>query len=174
MKRDIDMFADAMEDTMNFIAGRSLLSEGISIASIERGKYLNDAVYKLYANPDPESSVTSNDAYQAVGIRKQNILICTVSGDSMIESGIRDGVKAIADMSIAPSDGNIIIARVYGNLFIKRFRLIDGHVWLYSENPDFPPVLINSGMEFTSLGVVLYYMDNMKPEESLNENKSRF
>lgn len=77
-----------------------------------------------------------------------------VSGDSMQGAGISDGDELVVDRSLAPVDGNVVVAVLDGELTVKRLRLIGGVVRLAAENPDYPDIEIPELAELTIWGVV--------------------
>lgn len=67
------------------------------------------------------------------------------SGNSMINAGIQDGDLLIADKSIKPVDGQIVVANLYGNQFtVKRLKEEEsGKILLVAENPEYPSLRLN-------------------------------
>ncbi|HOK18626.1 MAG TPA: translesion error-prone DNA polymerase V autoproteolytic subunit [Caldisericia bacterium] len=79
-----------------------------------------------------------------------------VSGNSMINAGIKDGDILVIDKSLEPIEGKIVIANVDGEFVLKRIRKKGGKLYLYPENSDFNPIEIKEGMECEIWGVVTY------------------
>ncbi len=79
-----------------------------------------------------------------------------VSGNSMINAGIKDGDILVIDKSLEPIEGKIVIANVDGEFVLKRIRKKSGKLYLYPENSDFNPIEIKEGMECEIWGVVTY------------------
>ncbi len=79
-----------------------------------------------------------------------------VEGDSMVGAGIHDGDLLVVDKAEEAGDGHVVVARIDDEICIKRLRIIDGGVWLHSENPEYPPIEITSEMEFQVWGRVMY------------------
>lgn len=79
-----------------------------------------------------------------------------VSGNSMINAGIKDGDILVIDKSLEPVEGKIVIANVDGEFVLKRIRKKGGKLYLYPENSDFNPIEIKEGMECEIWGVVTY------------------
>lgn len=84
-----------------------------------------------------------------------NLFQCVVSGMSMKDAGIYDGNILIIETCDTANDCEIIIASINGKHFVKRYRIIDGEEWLYSENIDFSPVKIRAEMDFEICGKVI-------------------
>lgn len=77
-----------------------------------------------------------------------------VAGHSMEGAGISDGDELVVDRSLAPADGNVVVAILDGELTVKRFRVSGGVVRLVAENPDYPDIDIPELGELTIWGVV--------------------
>ncbi|MDZ4744758.1 MAG: translesion error-prone DNA polymerase V autoproteolytic subunit [bacterium] len=77
-----------------------------------------------------------------------------VVGDSMTGAGIMDGDTLIVDCSLTPKSGQIVIARVYGELTVKRYITKGGEAVLRAENKRFKDITIDEAMDFTIVGVV--------------------
>lgn len=77
-----------------------------------------------------------------------------VEGDSMQGAEIFDGDILVVDKSLEPRHGHIVIAFVDGERLVKRLYHRAGRVALLAENPAFPPLEIQDGMEFLVWGVV--------------------
>ena len=77
-----------------------------------------------------------------------------VSGDSMINAYIGDGAILIVDRSIEPGHNKIVIASIDGSYACKRL-LLKPKVCLVSENPKYPPIMINKEEELEIAGIVI-------------------
>lgn len=78
-----------------------------------------------------------------------------VSGDSM-EPRIHPGDLLVVDRAQETTDEQVVVARIYDELCIKRLRLIEGKVWLYSDNTAYQPIEITEEMDFEVWGRVMY------------------
>ncbi|BBN55921.1 LexA repressor [Pseudomonas chlororaphis subsp. aurantiaca] len=75
-----------------------------------------------------------------------------VQGDSMIEDGILDGDLVAVRRDSEVRNGQIVVARLDGEVTIKRFeRLADG-VRLLPRNPAYAPILIGEDRTWPSKG----------------------
>jgi len=63
-----------------------------------------------------------------------------VYGESMIEAGILPGDFVLVDRSLAPKNGDIVIAEVDGEWTMKYFRKQKGEILLVPANPCYPPI----------------------------------
>jgi DNA polymerase V len=77
-----------------------------------------------------------------------------VQGDSMVDAGICSGDILVVDRSLTPANNRIVIARLSGELTVKRIRKSKGQISLFPENKDFTPILIDESMDFEVWGVV--------------------
>lgn len=77
-----------------------------------------------------------------------------VVGDSMTDAGISDGDTLIVDCAVQPRAGQIVIAKVYGELTVKRYLVVEGRPVLRAENRRYKDIAITSDMDFTIVGVV--------------------
>lgn len=76
------------------------------------------------------------------------------TGESMIGAGIHSGDVLVVDRSLEPAQNKIVIAVLNGELTVKRIRYESKRVYLMPENPDYPAIAVNEGMELMVWGVV--------------------
>ncbi len=67
-----------------------------------------------------------------------------VKGNSMINAGINDGDIAVVKKDPYPSEGEIVVAMVDGEVTLKRFVRNHGKPILKPENPDYSPIDLSS------------------------------
>jgi DNA polymerase V len=79
-----------------------------------------------------------------------------VSGDSMTGAGINSGDILIVDRAVSHQSGQIIIAVLNDESFVKRLRVAEGQTWLDSENPAYQPIGIEPDDDFEVFGVVTF------------------
>lgn len=77
-----------------------------------------------------------------------------VVGDSMQDAGIADGDTLIVDCSVQPKPGQVVIARVYGELTVKRYITSGSQPLLRAENKRYRDIMITPDMDFGIVGVV--------------------
>jgi SOS-response transcriptional repressor LexA len=99
-----------------------------------------------------KDSIPEND-YFAV-INNDNIISFVISGDSMINAGINSGDLLFAETGIELKSNDIIIVEVNGDTYVKRLKIDGQDIWLFSENPHYKPVKINSNMKINYKGRV--------------------
>lgn len=75
-------------------------------------------------------------------------------GDSMIGAGIFDGDILVVSRAVEARSGDIVIAAINGDTFVKRFTRDKTQVVLLSENPKYAARFIMEGDELLIWGVV--------------------
>ncbi|NIJ70324.1 repressor LexA [Xanthomonas sp. 60] len=76
-----------------------------------------------------------------------------VQGDSMIDDGILDGDLVGVHRTPVARDGQTVVARVDGELTIKRLQQSGDAVRLLPRNPAHAPIVIERGQDFAVEGV---------------------
>jgi len=79
-----------------------------------------------------------------------------VQGESMRDAGIHSGDTLIVDKSVTPADRQIVVAMIDGEFTVKRFRKVNGRIFLEAENPAFQPIELGEDQELTIWGAVTY------------------
>lgn len=77
-----------------------------------------------------------------------------VKGDSMINAGINSNDILIVDRALTPTNNKIVIARLNGQMTVKRIKMEQEKVFLVADNPKYSPIEITSSMDFEVWGVV--------------------
>ncbi len=108
---------------------------------------------------DLETSESSN-ILKALGL-DDSTFICSVAGESMIEASIFDGDTLIVDGKSNAEDGDIVVAKINGEMFVKRYIKKTGKEMFVSENKDYLPVEIKEDIEVELLGVVRSVMHDL-------------
>lgn len=76
-------------------------------------------------------------------------------GSSMIGAGIFDGTMLVVDKSVEAQDGDIVVAFVNGECFVKRLRYEKGKMFLCPENKGYPIYEVKDMENFQMFGVVI-------------------
>ncbi len=76
-----------------------------------------------------------------------------VQGDSMIEDGILDGDLVGVHRTSDAREGQVVVARLDGEVTIKRLSLREGRVRLMPRNPDYAPIEVDEGQDFAIEGI---------------------
>lgn len=85
-----------------------------------------------------------------------------VEGSSMIGSGIHDGDLLIVDRSLEAKSGDIVLAILEGDFFIKRLVINKEEVILESDNPSYPNFTVSNLSELTIWGVAISSIHSLK------------
>ncbi len=84
-----------------------------------------------------------------------------VSGTSMINAKIFDGSILLVDRAEKIKNGDIVLAVVDGDFTVKRYREIDGVVFLFPENTSMRPIKIFEGSESYVWGKVMWSFNSV-------------
>lgn len=76
-----------------------------------------------------------------------------VQGDSMIEDGILDGDLVAVHREAEARNGQIVVARLDGEVTIKRFQRTAEGVHLLPRNPAYAPILVRDDQDLAIEGV---------------------
>jgi repressor LexA len=76
-----------------------------------------------------------------------------VRGLSMRDAGILDGDLLAVKKASDARNGQIVVARIDGDVTVKRLRKRAGYVELLAENPDYQPIVVESGQDFALEGI---------------------
>ena len=76
-----------------------------------------------------------------------------VQGDSMIEDGILDGDLVAVHRNAEARNGQIVVARLDGEVTIKRFQRTAEGVSLLPRNPAYAPILVRDDQDLAIEGV---------------------
>jgi DNA polymerase V len=80
----------------------------------------------------------------------------------MRDAGIHSGDTLIVDKSVTPSDHQIVVAMIDGEFTVKRFRKVNGRIFLEAENPAFQPIEVGEDQELTIWGAVTFIIHQAK------------
>ena len=76
-----------------------------------------------------------------------------VKGDSMIEDGIFDGDLIAVHRTNVAENGQIVVARVDGEITVKRFKRDHARIMLIPRNPDYAPIVVAADADFAIEGL---------------------
>jgi len=97
-------------------------------------------------------------------VRNGSYFYLQVQGDSMINSGIKNGYQVLVRRQDDVESGEIAVVRVNSHdATLKRVKKIDGQVILYPDNPAYEPIIIKEeGAEFIGKVVKVEFDPNKK------------
>ena len=78
-----------------------------------------------------------------------------VKGLSMRDAGILDGDLLAIKKTSEARNGQIVVARIDDDVTVKRLHRKGSHIELLPENPDFDPIVIQPGQDFSLEGIAL-------------------
>ena len=84
----------------------------------------------------------------------KGLLALRVRGDSMIEAGVFDGDYVIVRSQERAEPGAMVVALVDTDATVKYYRPRGDRVLLEPANPNYEPIVVESGAELRILGVV--------------------
>lgn len=88
--------------------------------------------------------------------RPSSTFLMRVSGDSMVNAGIKDNAIIIVDKSIKLTNDRIFVCFIDGEFTVKRVKKEDGKYILYSDNPNYKPIVPDEESNFILWGAVTY------------------
>lgn len=147
-RRNPEIYKAALEDSLAGLIEQGIINKG-NTRAIARSEFMSDV--ELYAVQKKFSLVKNDDS----SLNFADLLFCTVEGDSMINAGIYNGDELAVKKTKESASGDIVVARVNGNVFVKRIKFANGAVTLCSANENFPDYPIQPGDEFEIIGVVI-------------------
>lgn len=107
------------------------------------------------------ATISSVDLYSLLLPKSGNYFMVQVSGESMIEDNIYHGDILIVDKNSTPQDGQVVIASLNGEMLVKRYKVIEDKVYLFSANSRFLPIEIFPDWSFEIQGVVKHCIHDM-------------
>lgn len=78
-----------------------------------------------------------------------------VRGMSMRDIGIIDGDLLAVKKCTNAHNGQIIVARIDGEVTVKRFQRKTSEIILFPENPDFSPIIVTAANDFSIEGLAI-------------------
>ena len=76
-----------------------------------------------------------------------------VRGDSMIDDGIFDGDLIAVHRTNVAENGQIVVARIDGEITVKRFKRSHDRISLLPRNPDYAPIMVAPDADFAIEGL---------------------
>lgn len=107
-----------------------------------------------FPSPADDYVETTLDLNETLIDNEASTFFVRVSGHSMTDVGIHDGDTLVVDRSIEPTDGDVIVAALDGELTVKRYRVRSGQPLLMPESKEHDPIPVEPGQSFVVWGVV--------------------
>lgn len=86
--------------------------------------------------------------------------VVQVSGESMTGAGVFDGDYLIVSRALRAKPGDIVVASLNGDVFVKRLAKSHSGYVLLSEHTDYPPRYVLENDELMIWGVVTHSLRN--------------
>jgi DNA polymerase V len=100
---------------------------------------------------------------ELLDINAPHTYVVLVSGDSMTGAGIFDGDHLIVSRALEAKPGDVVVACLNGDVFVKRLGKSHGTYLLQSEHPDYAPRYVLDDDELMIWGVVSHSLRNHRP-----------
>lgn len=97
---------------------------------------------------------------ELLDINAPHTYVVLVSGDSMTGAGIFDGDHLIVSRALEAKPGDVVVACLNGDVFVKRLGKSHGTYVLQSEHPDYAPRYVLDDDELMIWGVVSHSLRN--------------
>lgn len=141
---------------------RLLDEEGVAAAPARGPRAANDA--QLLALPllgrvaagrpiDPQADYEGQILLDRALFFPQPDYLLRVKGDSMIDDGIFDGDLIAVRRTPDAENNQIVVARVDGEITVKRFKRGKGRVLLMPRNPNYAPIEVPEQADFAIEGL---------------------
>ncbi len=163
-KRKSNILSYALNDALLIINNIKEDMGEAKIIKINRIDFMNKEQLKVLLasigaakkNPNISEEETEISSFnEFLGISPENIIICKVTGNSMINANIYEGDSLILDTKSIPKQNEIVVINVNGENLVKRITFNDSKIILNSENEDYTPYEIKTYDEFNFIGIVL-------------------
>ena len=79
-----------------------------------------------------------------------------VKGDAMLDAGVSSGDILVIDRALSLANNKIIVARLDGQLIVRRVQLVAGALILMGDEKQCPPITVTADRDFEVWGVVTY------------------
>ena len=100
---------------------------------------------------------------ELLDIQAPHTYLVRVYGDSMQAAGIFDGDLLVVSRGVSARSGDVVVACINGEVFVKRFCRDGLQIILRAENPRYAPKYILEGDELQVWGVVTHSIHGHRP-----------
>ncbi|MGH8050386.1 MAG: transcriptional repressor LexA [Arenimonas sp.] len=147
-------------EAKGFLTLRNGTSRGISLrgrnSAPARSKTLSLPILGRVAAGNPvEADIGSDDVVlidRTMFSRTPDYLL-KVQGDSMKDDGIWDGDLVAVHRTSHANNNETVVARINGEITIKRLKQTHDKIWLLPRNPDFAPIEVPADADFAIEGI---------------------
>lgn len=107
-----------------------------------------------YGNPAQDHMEQTLSLDELLDVDAPHTYLVRADGDSMTGAGILDGDVLVVSRALTARHGDVVIAAIDGETFVKRLAIRGEELVLCSENPSYPPRHILEGDDLLIWGVV--------------------
>jgi len=107
---------------------------------LERGLKLLGSIKAGFPSPAEEELMDTLSLDEFLIQKPESSYLVKVTGDSMIEAGIRPGDLVIVERGRNPKPGDVIVAQIDGEWTLKTFEKHGSKVVLRAANKKYPPI----------------------------------
>ena len=167
--KDKRIYEFAEKDANTILSNLVLSMDEAKVINIRRIDFMDSEELNLLilsigaANQYPNFNTDSNKirVNDIFGIQGNNILICKVSGDSMVGANIFSGDTLIVDTLAEPKSEDIVVVNLNDQTFVKRLIKNSRGIYLHSENKTIKPYKIKTDDNLNILGVVKHILHSI-------------
>ncbi len=167
--KDKRIYEYAQKDANIILSNYFLNMKETKVINIRRIDFLDSEELNLLilsigaANQYPNFNTDNNkiSVSDIFGINGNNILVCKVTGDSMIGANIYAGDTLIVDTSAEPKSEDIVVVNLNDQSFVKRLILKNKNTYLHSENNNIKPYKVKNDDNLVILGVVKHILHSL-------------
>ncbi len=134
---------------------------GVKYSVNQKSDEINKIEPKVIKLQNESPAVTGLDLNRLISVNTEKSFMIRVTGDSMINAGIKSGDIVVVDTTLDAKNGKIVIASINQKIVVKRIKYNpnDG-VTLLPENSKYPEIKIHRGDKFKVWGVVTAVIKN--------------
>lgn len=167
--KDKRIYEYAEKDANTLLSNLFLKMEETKAINIRRIDFLDPEELNMLvlsigaANKYPNFNNDNNkiSVSDIFGIQGSNILVCKVTGDSMIGANIYTGDTLIADTSSEAKNEDIVVVNLNDQTLVKRLILKSKNIYLHSENSTIKPYKVKNDDNMVILGVVKHILHSL-------------
>lgn len=167
--KDKRIYEYAEKDANVLLSNLFLKMEETKVINIRRIDFLDSEELNMLvlsigaANKYPNFNSDSNkiSVSDIFGIQGSNILVCKVTGDSMIGANIYTGDTLIVDTSSEAKNEDIVVVNLNDQTLVKRLILKSKNTYLHSENNSIKPYKVKNDDNLVILGVVKHILHSL-------------
>jgi len=167
--KDKRIYEYAEKDANTLLSNLFLKMEETKVINIRRIDFLDSEELDMLvlsigaANKYPNFNSDNNkiSVSDIFGIPGSDILVCKVTGDSMIGANIYTGDTLIVDTSSEAKTEDIVVVNLNDQTLVKRLILKSKNTYLHSENNSIKPYKVKNDDNLVILGVVKHILHSL-------------